>query len=54
MKSRTKIVVYEKPTCSKCRDVKRVLTEKGLEFESVNYVDSAGRSQGFFSCQHTC
>jgi arsenate reductase len=40
MKSRTKIVVYEKPTCSKCREVKRVLTEKGLEFESVNYIET--------------
>jgi len=39
MKSRAKVVVYEKPTCSKCREVKRVLAEKGVEFETVNYIE---------------
>ena len=38
-KDATKVVVYEKPTCSKCREVKRVLTEKGVDFETVNYIE---------------
>jgi len=46
-----KVVVYEKPTCSKCREVKRVLTEKGVEFETVNYIEkplsAAGLKQLF-------
>ena len=35
-----KVVVYEKPTCSKCREVGRVLTEKGVEFDRVNYMET--------------
>ena len=34
-----KIVVYEKPTCSKCREVKRLLNDKGVEFEAINYFE---------------
>ncbi len=34
-----KITVYEKPTCSKCRELKKLLTEKGVEFEDVNYFE---------------
>ncbi|MBX9689267.1 MAG: arsenate reductase (glutaredoxin) [Candidatus Obscuribacterales bacterium] len=32
-----KITVYEKPTCSKCREMVKVLKEKGIDFEKVNY-----------------
>ncbi len=32
-----KITVYEKPTCSTCRNVFKLLTEKGVDFEKVNY-----------------
>ncbi|HVF48861.1 MAG TPA: arsenate reductase (glutaredoxin) [Pyrinomonadaceae bacterium] len=32
-----KITVYEKPTCTKCREVDRLLRESGVEFERVNY-----------------
>lgn len=32
-----KIVVYEKPTCSKCREVNRLLRESGVAFEKINY-----------------
>lgn len=32
-----KITVYEKPTCSKCREVGRLLRESGVSFEKVNY-----------------
>ncbi|MFX4721665.1 glutaredoxin domain-containing protein, partial [Acinetobacter baumannii] len=36
---RDKIIVYEKPTCTKCREVNKILTESGVEFEKVNYYD---------------
>ena len=32
-----KITVYEKPTCTTCRKVAKVLTENGVHFEKVNY-----------------
>lgn len=32
-----KITVYEKPTCSKCREVNVLLRESGIEFEKINY-----------------
>ena len=32
-----KITVYEKPTCTTCRKVAKVLTESGVDFEKVNY-----------------
>jgi arsenate reductase len=32
-----KIVVYEKPTCTKCREMNRVLAESGVQFNKVNY-----------------
>lgn len=32
-----KITVYEKPTCSKCREVSRLLRESGVDFEKINY-----------------
>jgi arsenate reductase len=32
-----KITVYEKPTCTKCREMDRLLREKGVDFEKVNY-----------------
>jgi arsenate reductase (glutaredoxin) len=34
-----KITVYEKPTCTTCRVVKKELTEKGIEFEAINYFE---------------
>ncbi len=34
-----KITVYEKPTCSKCREVKKLLIEQGVEFESIDYLE---------------
>ncbi len=33
----SKITVYEKPTCSTCRSVVKILSEHGVEFEKVNY-----------------
>jgi arsenate reductase len=32
-----KITVYEKPTCSKCREMNKLLRESGVEFEKINY-----------------
>jgi len=32
-----KITVYEKPTCSKCRDADRLLRECGAAYEKINY-----------------
>jgi arsenate reductase (glutaredoxin) len=32
-----KITVYEKPTCTTCRKVSKILTENGADFEKVNY-----------------
>jgi arsenate reductase len=33
----TKITVYEKPTCSTCRKVVKLLIKNGVDFEKVNY-----------------
>lgn len=32
-----KITVYEKPTCTKCRQMNRFLQENGVDFSKVNY-----------------
>ena len=32
-----RITVYEKPTCTKCREADRLLRESGVDFEKVNY-----------------
>jgi arsenate reductase (glutaredoxin) len=32
-----KITVYEKPTCTTCRNVTKTLQEQGIDFEKVNY-----------------
>lgn len=32
-----KITVYEKPTCTKCREMDRLLRESGIDFTKVNY-----------------
>ncbi|HET6891522.1 MAG TPA: arsenate reductase family protein [Pyrinomonadaceae bacterium] len=31
------ITVYEKPTCTKCREMDKLLRESGVPFEKVNY-----------------
>lgn len=41
-----KITVYEKPTCTTCRNVSKILIEKGIDFEKVNYyVDQFSKSK---------
>lgn len=32
-----KITVYVKPTCSKCREVDKILREAGADYEKINY-----------------
>jgi arsenate reductase (glutaredoxin) len=32
-----KLTIYEKPTCTTCRKVSKLLTEKGVDFNKVNY-----------------
>ena len=34
-----RMVVYQKPTCSKCRETLALLRESGAEFEAVNYYE---------------
>ena len=31
------ITVYEKPTCTKCREMNRFLQDNGVDFSKVNY-----------------
>jgi arsenate reductase len=31
------ITVYEKPTCTKCREMNRFLLDNGIDFSKVNY-----------------
>lgn len=35
-----KIVIYQKPTCSKCRATISLLNENGQDFDSVNYYEA--------------
>src|SRR5262245_13935793 len=35
-----RITVYQKPTCSKCRETLRVLNEKGVPIEVINYYET--------------
>ena len=34
------LTVYQKPTCSKCRETIRLLKERGVEFEAINYYET--------------
>jgi arsenate reductase len=34
---RVKIVIYQKPTCTTCRQVHAALKESGVDFEAVDY-----------------
>ena len=33
----SELTVYEKPTCTTCKNLVTVLTERGVDFERVNY-----------------
>ena len=32
-----KIIVYEKPTCTTCRNLNKLFAEKGIDYKKVNY-----------------
>jgi arsenate reductase len=32
-----KVKVYEKPTCTTCRKTVKILNEKGIDFDRINY-----------------
>jgi arsenate reductase (glutaredoxin) len=32
-----KITIYEKPTCTTCRKVNKILVENGIDYNKVNY-----------------
>ncbi len=39
-----KIIVYQKPTCTTCRQVYAAMKESGVDFDAVNYyVDPIGK-----------
>lgn len=35
-----KIIIYQKPTCSKCRETLALLKDSGEQFEAVNYYEA--------------
>jgi len=35
-----KIKIYQKPTCTKCRETISILKQRGVEFDSVNYYET--------------
>ncbi|MFO7260655.1 MAG: arsenate reductase (glutaredoxin) [bacterium] len=38
MTANDRITVYEKPTCTTCRKLAKLLREAGVEYEAVNYI----------------
>lgn len=32
-----KVTVYEKPTCSTCRNLDKILRDSGIDYDKVNY-----------------
>jgi arsenate reductase (glutaredoxin) len=35
-----RITIYQKPTCSKCRETLKLLRESGQEFDAINYYET--------------
>jgi len=35
-----KIRIYQKPTCSKCRETLKLLNDQGADYDSVNYYEA--------------
>lgn len=44
--NKDKITVYQKPTCSKCRNLLKTLKERGVEHDSVNYYEQPFTAAG--------
>ena len=41
-----RITVYEKPTCTKCREADKLLRESGVDFAKINYfIDPIGEKK---------
>jgi arsenate reductase len=41
-----RITVYEKPTCTKCREADRLLRESGVDYAKINYyIDPIGEEK---------
>lgn len=38
MTTDVRVIVYEKPTCTTCRQLAKLLREAGIEYEAVNYL----------------
>lgn len=38
MTTDARVIVYEKPTCTTCRQLAKLLREAGIEYEAVNYL----------------
>jgi arsenate reductase len=36
---KSKLTIYQKPTCAKCRTALRILNESGADFEAINYFE---------------
>jgi arsenate reductase len=42
----SELTVYEKPTCTTCKELAMLLMERGIEFERVNYfIDALSQEQ---------
>jgi len=41
-----KLRVYIKPTCTTCRNVLKILNEKGADFEAINYYEKPFSKKG--------
>lgn len=41
-----KLVVYQKPTCSKCRATLALLKDSGAEFDAINYYETPLSANG--------
>ena len=37
---RDQIKIYQKPTCSKCRETIGILKDRGVNFEAINYYET--------------
>jgi len=41
-----KLRIYIKPTCTTCRNVLKILSEKGADFEAINYYEKPFSKKG--------
>jgi arsenate reductase len=41
-----KLRIYIKPTCTTCRNALKILSEKGADFEAINYYEKPFSKKG--------